>query len=77
VTDLASVYVKRRDKFDITTAIAADRVAHDALGRHTLAIPIVFNPLNERASAIADTGDGYFNFLSHRHATFRLPTSRN
>jgi hypothetical protein len=71
--DFASVYIKRRNKLDIATAIAADRVAHDTLDCRTLAFSVVFDPLDQRTGAIADTGNGYFNVLSHRHGILMLP----
>ena len=65
VTDLAPVYVKRRDKLDVATAIAADGLAHDAVERRAVAVAIVFHALHQRTGAIADAGDGYFDILLH------------
>jgi hypothetical protein len=64
VANLAPVYVKRRDKFDIATAIAANGLVHDAFDRNALAIAVVLNALHQRAGAIADAGNGYFDVVS-------------
>ena len=45
-TDFAPVYVKRRDKGDVGTAIAADRWAHHALDRSALAMAVIFHALH-------------------------------
>src|SRR5262249_53450803 len=72
--DFSPVYVKRRNKLDMVAAIAADRVAHETLDCRTVAIAIVFDTLDQGTGAIADAGNGNFNFLSHRHDIFTLPT---
>src|SRR5262249_23198915 len=68
VTDFSAVDVEGRHKLDIAALIAADGGTHDAFDRGSLARAIVFDALNQGTGAIADAGNGYFNFLSHRHA---------
>ena len=65
VANFAPVYVKRRDKFDIAAAIAANGLVHDAFDRNALAIAVVLHALHQRAGAIADAGNGYFDVVSH------------
>ena len=70
--DLAAVDVEGRHELDVGAAITADRRAHDALERRTLSVAVIFDALHQRAGAVADTGDGHFNFL--RHAESVLPS---
>jgi len=63
--DLAPVYIKRRDELDVATAIATDGSAHDAFDRCASSILVVFDPLHQRAGAVADASDGYAYFLLH------------
>jgi hypothetical protein len=67
VANLAPVYVKCRDKFHIATAIAANGLVHDAFDRNALAIAVVLHALHQRAGAIADAGNGYFDVVSQTH----------
>jgi hypothetical protein len=68
MADFSTVDVEGRYKLDVAALVAADGGAHDAFHRSSLASAIVFNALNQGTGAIAHTGHGYFNFLSHRHA---------
>ena len=47
VTDLAPVDVERRDKLDVAATIPADRVAHDAVERNALTIPVILYALHQ------------------------------
>jgi hypothetical protein len=72
VTDLASVYVKRRDKLDVATAIATYGLAHDAVERFALAIAVVFYALHKRTGTIADPGNCYFYSLFHWYGILNI-----
>jgi len=41
----------------------------DALDCAILAVAVIFHTLDQGTGAIADAGDGYLDFLSHRHGT--------
>jgi len=73
MTHLAPVDVECRDELDVAATIAADGLAHDAVERGILAIAVIFDTLDKGACAIANTGNGRFNFLSHRHGTSPCP----
>ena len=57
--DLLGVDVEGRDELDVADVVAAERDVHEA--RHRLArvgVAVVLDPLEERAGAVADSGDG-------------------
>ena len=57
--DLVGVDVERGDELDVADVVAAELDVHEAghpLGR--IGVPVVLDALEQRAGAVADTGDG-------------------
>ena len=72
MADLAAIDVEGGDEFDVGAAIAADVLAHHAVELGIAVGAVILHALDQRAGAIADTGDGNLDLLHERQNSVEL-----